>query len=186
MTTPLPTRPYRSHKVPACDICRKRKIHCNVDIASQPCRYCRERGLECQSSNIKHKDGYEVSTNRPQKRTRITSEKGQSARSTDHVAAPQRNVDHFTSPTESASVLLNPTMAEDVDVLEHYFTSHTHTDASIAKSYSRVAHARGEPIRYLSVPRWRKGLRIANDPGRAQREIMEQVLGSFKQGVLEL
>ena len=41
---PAPThtrRPYRSHAWPACDRCKKRKIRCDLDVAGQPCRYCR-------------------------------------------------------------------------------------------------------------------------------------------------
>jgi hypothetical protein len=40
-------RPYRSHKIPACDRCRKRKVRCELDTPSQPCYLCRTSGAIC-------------------------------------------------------------------------------------------------------------------------------------------
>ena len=40
-------RPYRSHKVRACDLCRKRKSRCTVDIPGQSCLLCRVQGADC-------------------------------------------------------------------------------------------------------------------------------------------
>lgn len=41
------SRPYRSHKVRACDLCRKRKSRCTVDLPGQSCLLCRIQGAEC-------------------------------------------------------------------------------------------------------------------------------------------
>ncbi|KAK2744616.1 hypothetical protein FQN57_004221 [Myotisia sp. PD_48] len=41
------SRPYRSHKVRACDLCRKRKSRCTVDIPGQACLLCRVQGADC-------------------------------------------------------------------------------------------------------------------------------------------
>ncbi|KAF8848606.1 hypothetical protein BDZ45DRAFT_605698 [Acephala macrosclerotiorum] len=40
-------RPYRSHRFPACERCRKRKLRCSVDIAGQPCNSCRNASVQC-------------------------------------------------------------------------------------------------------------------------------------------
>ncbi|OJJ51266.1 hypothetical protein ASPZODRAFT_138373 [Penicilliopsis zonata CBS 506.65] len=40
-------RPYRSHKVRACDLCRKRKSRCTVDIPGKSCVLCRVQGADC-------------------------------------------------------------------------------------------------------------------------------------------
>jgi hypothetical protein len=40
-------RPYRSHKIRACDLCRKQKSRCIVDIPGQACQRCRSRGDNC-------------------------------------------------------------------------------------------------------------------------------------------
>lgn len=45
--TAVPVRPYRSHKVPACDRCRARKLRCTVDIKDKPCLLCRLHSAEC-------------------------------------------------------------------------------------------------------------------------------------------
>lgn len=42
------SRPYRSHKIPACDRCRKRKIRCVVDLTGQPCLLCRMQNATCR------------------------------------------------------------------------------------------------------------------------------------------
>lgn len=70
-------------------------------------------------------------------------------------------------------------MAEDITVLGQYLTSQTAEGNAIAKPYSTMSNAPGNPIVYLTVPRRRKGLRSAVDPGRTQREIIEQVLHPF-------
>ncbi|EZF28233.1 hypothetical protein H101_08085, partial [Trichophyton interdigitale H6] len=41
------SRPYRSHKVRACDLCRKRKSRCTVDLPGQSCLLCRVQGADC-------------------------------------------------------------------------------------------------------------------------------------------
>lgn len=43
----VPVRPYRSHKVPACERCRVRKLRCTVDIKDKPCLLCRLHSAEC-------------------------------------------------------------------------------------------------------------------------------------------
>src|ERR1700753_2462396 len=53
-------RPYRSHKVPACDRCRKRKIRCSIDLLGQACVFFRARKLSCKyegSNNAGASDG---------------------------------------------------------------------------------------------------------------------------------
>lgn len=49
-----------------------------------------------------------------------------------------------------------------------------------SKVYSTISTASGGgPVVYLAVPKRRKGLNDTQDPGRAQREIIEQVLSPF-------
>jgi hypothetical protein len=43
----ISSRPYRSHKIPACDRCRRRKIRCVVDLTGQPCLFCRMQNATC-------------------------------------------------------------------------------------------------------------------------------------------
>lgn len=64
-------RPYRSHKIPACDLCRSRKIRCSLDIAGQSCRFCREKDVKCTYSGIVSSSIGQIT--RPAKRQRISS-----------------------------------------------------------------------------------------------------------------
>ncbi|CAK1363200.1 putative transcriptional regulatory protein [Cercospora beticola] len=233
-STASASRPYRSHKVPACDLCRRRKIHCNVDVPGQSCRFCRERDLTCEFRQKRASDAVEQ---RPAKRSRANrsenrnvpqeiSSKGstigitlskQGERSlpadlspgqihaqgiclrNEHLSptvlgqgttTPSESLAQFpsvagTSPNES-SLMLNPPMAEDIEVLEHYLTSHGAARSMVAKPYSVISTAPGKPIVYLTVPRRRQGLRTENEPGQKQREIMENVLGKLRDHVVEL
>lgn len=84
-----------------------------------------------------------------------------------------------TSPTES-SLMMNTHMAEDITVLQRYLTSTT-TDSERTmrpRPYSTISTGPGaSPVVYLTLPKRRRGLKSAIDPGRAQREIIENVLG---------
>ncbi|KAF2129565.1 hypothetical protein P153DRAFT_340543 [Dothidotthia symphoricarpi CBS 119687] len=76
--------------------------------------------------------------------------------------------------------MMNPHMAEDITVLEQYLSSQAIEGNAAAKLYNTVSSVPGQnPIVYLTVPRRRKGLASAVDPGRVQREIIEQILSPF-------
>jgi hypothetical protein len=45
--SPHKSRPYRSHRFPACDFCRRRKSRCTRDVDNRPCLLCRVNGVEC-------------------------------------------------------------------------------------------------------------------------------------------
>lgn len=76
--------------------------------------------------------------------------------------------------------MMNPHMAEDITVLQRYLTSNTTQRRTPSKLYSTISTGPGgSPVVYLTLPKRRKGLRNAVDPGRAQREIIEQVLSPF-------
>lgn len=76
--------------------------------------------------------------------------------------------------------MMNPHMAEDITILEQYLSSQTTESNATTKPYSMVSSASEQnPIVYLNVPRRRKGLASAVDPGRTQREIIEQILSPF-------
>lgn len=84
-----------------------------------------------------------------------------------------------TSPTES-SLMMNPPMAEDITILQQYLTSTTVERRVQSKLYHTISTAPGgSPVVYLMVPKRRRGMKNALDPGRAQREIIEQVLSPF-------
>ena len=166
----LSARPYRSHKVPACDRCRSRKTRCDIDGTGQPCRFCCERGEACS---------YTLNV-------RQTKRKRLGGRGSREVQSPlEEESTNQTTPTES-SLMMNPPMSEDITILEHYLTPQAGEGSATGKPYSTISNTPGNPIVYLSVPRRRKGLRSATDPGKMQREIIENILHPFADEVRKL
>jgi len=82
--------------------------------------------------------------------------------------------------------MVDPTMADDIDILERHLASRTTADSPGAQRYLRISSSPGESIVYRTVPRLRKGLQSTIDPGVAQREIMENVLGALAIHVIQL
>lgn len=174
--SPVASRPYRSHKFPACRICRSRKIRCNVEAGQKSCTFCRDTGRLCEyvdDSGSTHK----------RRKTSGRSETVNASRNQCELAAAISG----TSPTESG-VILEPALAEDVEALEHYLTAYGPEAVSSAKPYRTVSTARdGKPVVYLTVPRRRKGLHNHEvNPGVKNREVMENVLGPLRQHVIDL
>lgn len=177
------SRPYRSHKVPACDLCRNRKIRCNVDVPGQACRFCREKQLTCE---FRQRSAHSEQADGPVKRRRTQQQVTPSTTSRDEVGGLAQFPSIAGTSPDQSSLILNPPMAEDVEALEHYLTSHGRGGGSTAKPYSLIPSAPGKPIVYLTVPRRRKGLHSEINPGARQREIMEQILGQHKDDVIRL
>ncbi|KAF2274011.1 C6 transcription factor-like protein [Westerdykella ornata] len=182
----LQNRPYRSHRVPACTRCRSRKIRCNIDIPGEPCLSCRERRLKClyvdppktsppSESNV---DG------RPTKRQR-TNKNGDATDETPPRPHALPTL-HRPSTHPSASIMLAPHVAEDVDILQRHISQHKTSEGEDPQSYQTLSHDTRNPIVYLSVPRYRSGLRPEAGPGKEQLEIIEQVIGPFKKEVIDL
>jgi hypothetical protein len=82
--------------------------------------------------------------------------------------------------------MVDPTMADDLDVLERHLASQAVVDRPREQHYVRIFSSPGESIVYRIVPRLRKGLQSTKNPGVAQREIMENVLGALTSHVIQL
>lgn len=81
---------------------------------------------------------------------------------------------------------MNPQMAEDITVLQRYLTSDTTEPRVPSRVYGTISTAPGSnPMVYLTVPKRRRGLQNAVDPGKAQREIVEHVFGPLASEVRE-
>lgn len=198
----------RLHLTLQIDRCRKRKVRCNFDDPGQKCMLCREKGWECVSSRVPYKRA--DSDSRPLKRTRLGSETPiaeQSAssrpsititrqtepRSTSVGASPAAGLQasthgRITSPAES-STIVGPVIAEDIEALEQYLTTKNHPQDNFTNSSDRphaFSKASGNHILYLSVPRRRDGLKLAKDPGASQKEIIEQIIGPFRDNLMNL
>ncbi|KAF2134463.1 C6 transcription factor-like protein [Dothidotthia symphoricarpi CBS 119687] len=181
---PIQTRPYRSHKVPACTRCRSRKIRCHIDIPGEPCLSCRERRLKCQyvDSSTTSSPSDENGDHRPPKRRRLSNPEDGPSRPR---SAP---ILHKTANNSSASIMLAPHHAEDVDIFNRHILQHRKAGAETSEpsKYQTLFHDIKDPVVYLTVPRFRKGLPPNSGCGRDQLEIVEQIIGPFKREVVEL
>jgi hypothetical protein len=183
------SRPYRSHKLPACTACRHRKGRCHVDDPAQACRFCRHRSLACDHGlNAKTTS---LRKSQAQKRMPWThastveasmSQQGDS----DTTSLPQMSFEQMQAPSESSPVMVDPTMADDLNVLERHLASRTPLEGSDVRPYVRISNGPDESIVYRTVSRLRKGLQSTESPGVAQREIMENVLGPLTTHVITL
>ncbi|KAF1949256.1 C6 transcription factor-like protein [Byssothecium circinans] len=185
----IQSRPYRSHRVPACIRCRSRKIRCHIDIPGEPCLACRtasqpkEGRLKChyvdQSAKTSPSEGGSRQTS---KRRRLSNH--------DNGDVPLRSssvpILHKSSSHPSASIILAPHIAEDVDILQRHIANHPTTDASASQPYQTLSRDVKDPIVYLTVPRFRTGLAPELGAGREQLEIIQQLAGPFKREILDL
>src|ERR1700761_4088271 len=176
------SRPYRSHIVPACDECRRSKIRCIVDMSGPPCQMCRKRQTECQINTRRQK--IRASRGHIVGKTALKYQQPQTQKELGEGLSQFPSVTGV-SPTES-SVLLNPTMAQDVEVLERYLTAQGQPTISSSRPYRTIWNSLGKPIIYLTVPRYRQGFRSEFDPGRTQREILENILGPLKSELINV
>lgn len=176
-------RPYRSHKVPACTACRKRKVRCAVDDPNLPCRYCRGRSLQCDHGV--DAEGRPASTPRARKRKKPES----AIDGIDVVPASLQGAnctETMATMENSSPIMVSPSIAEDVEVLERHLASHSQPGTAEARPYVRLSGAKGESMVYRRVARRREGLQQTATPGSVQLEIIENVIGALKLEVLQL
>lgn len=82
--------------------------------------------------------------------------------------------------------MLAPHVAEDVDILQRHISQHKTSEGEDPASYQTVSHDTRNPSVFLSVPRYRTGLRPEIGAGKEQLEIIEHIMGPFKREVIEL
>ena len=175
------SRPYRSHKLPACTACRHRKGRCHVDDPAQACRFCRHRSLACD-----HGLNAKTTSLRKSQVQRRMSRAHPSMTEASMSPLPQMSFEQMQAPSESSPVMVDPTMADDLNVLERHLASRTPLDGSDVRPYVRISNGPDDSIVYRTVSRLRKGLQSTESPGVAQREIMENVLGPLTTHVIKL
>ncbi|KAF2269075.1 C6 transcription factor-like protein [Lojkania enalia] len=179
-------RPYRSHRVPACTRCRARKIRCQIDIPNESCLFCRERRLKCQyvETQTGSTVGVEDGGLKQSKRARVNSNNENG----DTIIARPLSAPTLQQPSSSssASIMLAPHVAEDVDILERHISRHRPPEGDGSGPYRTLFNDSANPIVYLSVPRYRAGLQPELGAGKEQLEVVEQILGPFKQEVVDL
>jgi len=186
---PIQSRPYRSHRVPACIRCRSRKIRCYIDIPGEPCLSCRERRLKCQyvhRSTDASPEETSSGARSPSKRRRL-SKPGDGLEDDDRPDRPHSApILHKPSSHPSASIILAPHIAEDVDILQRHMSQHHSVGAHGPDQYQLLSHDADNPVVYLTVPRFRTGLAPELGAGKQELDIIRQLMGPFKREIIDL
>ncbi|KEQ95473.1 hypothetical protein AUEXF2481DRAFT_5076 [Aureobasidium subglaciale EXF-2481] len=206
MEPPTGTRPYRSHKFPACTACRQRKIRCHFDQVAAQCTLCREKGWQCitaspaQSAQKRDRSSTSGPADRPVKRTtqslgsrddgspsvqvrrpsRQSSVIGTPAEASAEIAQP---LDH---PSTESTVIVGPVFQEDIQILGPYLSRGDEARQSSKERQTATAGPSRNPLLYLSVPRRRRGLQPAKDPGSGQKLILQHLVGPFAGELVDL
>ncbi|EGD90605.2 hypothetical protein H112_02071 [Trichophyton rubrum D6] len=206
------SRPYRSHKVRACDLCRKRKSRCTVDLPGQSCLLCRVQGADCHYGEDKSNliDQSAPTTSAETKPWSMPPDTKGLKRTHDEMssASPARNLMEIPpvaskenlvkstpkaeneqgyrhGPGESVHIV-GPVAAADAQVIERYSERSNNHSPDRKTPYNVYSNDPRKPILYTTVSRRRQGLRTTGTPGENQREIIEQVLGPFKHDLVKI
>ncbi|KAL2812969.1 fungal-specific transcription factor domain-containing protein [Aspergillus granulosus] len=191
-------RPYRSHKIPACDFCRKRRSRCTQELADQPCLLCRMHGATCSRATIAGPSADDpMSTPTPPIAKRRRTAKDDQVQQTPAVALPpatpqpsrnsppgdrQAPTPEFAQNNTASSQsrhIVGPAMARDAQVLERCMSSTYNTAVSYARPnpYSVYSDDTRNPVVYMKVPRQRGPVPSGNGTaGFKQFEAMEKVV----------
>lgn len=161
-SSPQKSRPYRSHRFPACDYCRRRKSRCTRDFDNRPCVLCRVNGVECTQNSTEStvQRQSEAAVHR-RKRPRQSLPEGNSlsAAAAQTQDAFLTNIQFTTAPSQSqvqdqgpeetfpprikapqaqsqnqTGHIVGPAVARDVQVLEQFMSP---TYGGLALSYAR-------------------------------------------------
>jgi hypothetical protein len=206
MEPPSGTRPYRSHKFPACTACRQRKIRCHFDQVALICTLCREKGWQCitaspaPSAQKRDRASTTGPTERPVKRTvqsigsasagspqiptqrpsRQGSTIGTPAEASAEIAQP------LNHPSTESTVIVGPVFQEDIQILGPYLSKGDEARQSSRERQTNTAGPSRNPLLYLSVPRRRRGLQPAKDPGSNQKLVLQHLVGPFADELVDL
>ncbi|KEF63790.1 uncharacterized protein A1O9_01768 [Exophiala aquamarina CBS 119918] len=194
------SRPYRSHKFPACDLCRKRKSRCVRSLNNRKCVLCQMHGADCTQDGISNETQY------GQPRRTVHQGRSSALREALYHGLPTANSgsnaedeqDATPGPDGSLTTrsveaqsghIVGPVIAHDVQVLDQYMSPSASSPLSTRKSqpYSVYSKDPSNPILYLRVPRRRELLATGNGTsGFAQCEAISKVLEPHCNSVFDL
>ncbi|KAL3474945.1 hypothetical protein BJX99DRAFT_247867 [Aspergillus californicus] len=174
-------RPYRSHKFPACDRCRRFKRRCTGGAPDRPCVLCNLQEVPCEyTSNPRQKSqsasdhiarrttsqrvGRQSPAPNPPRSPTADGEARQDQVGSDYHGGPNQDHSH-----PELSMVASPVISEDIRILERYMSSQA-TSRAVGSAPSNNLMV------YMRVPRRREGLAMAENPGKHQKEILMQIL----------
>lgn len=110
--------------------------------------------------------------------------------STFHIPSEKRDESlrrKIDDPQNESVLIVGPVAAEDAQVIEKFMPSERSSKIENGnKPYNVYSNDPRKPILYTTVSRRRQGVRIGCPPGENQKEILEHLLGPFKQDLVRL
>jgi hypothetical protein len=179
-------RPYRSHKLPACETCRKHKSRCTVDIPGQSCLLCRIRGKECLYMNAEEaaqiRGAPHSAPSGPSKKRQRLSNTSTWQEPLSATTLQTSETGHLQPPSftelgsAGAAHILGPAGAHDARVLEEHMRtetdSRTSSEPGVFGVYSSDLR---RPILYATPHQ--KETKVVLKPRLKEREILDQIVG---------
>ncbi|GAD93400.1 C6 transcription factor [Paecilomyces variotii No. 5] len=91
-------------------------------------------------------------------------------------------------PKNESVHIVGPVAAEDAQVIEKFMPPERSNKSPESRKnpYNVYSNDPRKPILYTTVSRRRQGMRMGNPPGENQKEILEQILGPFKDDLVKL
>lgn len=194
---PTSRRPYRSHKTPACDRCRRFKRRCTGGGPGDPCVLCKLQDTPClppdkaRATALSH----HISKHETFKRGKASAQQGDFTEPAQGRLAPPCSTNHnFGDPEpdirnamdigdarDESSIVISPVLTEDIRTLERYFS------VGVTRSdHPRAADDSEKSLVYMKVPRRREGLTIAKHPGKFQKEVLWQIMRPYARELIRL
>lgn len=182
------SRPYRSHKYPACDFCRRRKSRCSQQALNQPCVECVMHRVQCSRSSLPSEAPVSTIAEKSRKRRRRSNKAPTPTSRRQSSSPPVCTAGDYPPPPSfnpnnasrnQSTHIVGPAMARDAQILEHYMSPAYNTTASCARPspYSVYSHDPRDPVVYMKVPRHRNIAPSGNGTaGFRQYEVMEKIL----------
>lgn len=213
--SPSASRPYRSHKIPACDFCHRRKSRCVRLRNDQPCTLCRTYKIQCTTNLLGREIGRRSDMGRKSRRdfgdavseiaqTQTPNSRSRRLPKTSHQSTPRADVHDdqalaaaaTTSPgtrgppiSNQARHIVGPVLARDAHVLEKYISPAYNTAVSHVRPnpYSVYSDDPRNPVVYMKVPRQRGVAPSGNGTsGFKQCETIEKILDPLSPDLFNL
>lgn len=195
---PATRRPYRSHKTPACDRCRRFKRRCTGGGPGDPCVLCQLQDVPCLPSASGITRGHTLRRSIRAGYTLPRRNQVQDKPDTGHSVhespigpnvrnhlgeseSNDHNPIHLGDARAESSIVVSPAITEDIQALERYFSS-----GAPAGDSSVAADGVEKSLVYMRVPRRREGLAMAKNPGKFQQEVLWQILRPFAKELVRL
>jgi hypothetical protein len=191
-------RPYRSHKLRACDHCRRRKQRCFVESIGQPCHLCRVQDIRCSytegrkealaSSRPSPENVAKETSPRLSKRPRSSLPSGrEDVQVGNRGKGVSRDEIKVLDIAQQSTHIVGPVISKDAHVLEQYMSPASPEGPRTNDNPYNVYSADPQmPVLYTKVEKQRIGFLRAREPGIGQRETMEQILAPNARRLVDL